>query len=218
MYEIAKHDDYQRTYAKIATYFMTLYVTCQYILVVMAPTVMKVLVAPDYFGAWRVIQVVGLGQCVYALHSFFVVGAFVKSKTWYLPIAYLCAAFVNISFNWYFLPRYGYMAGAWNVVLTYCVFSFLTLFIFQRIYPIPFEFRRLGYLFGGGVFFVLLSNAFHLPHSILNGMKELAFALIFPSILFFGPYFDRDEKESLSEELQKIHPRLAAIYTRLALR
>lgn len=218
MYEIAKQENYQRTYAKVTTYFMTLYVICQYILTVLAPTVLKVLAAPDYLEAWKVVQIVGLAYCVYALHYFFIVGAFIKSKTWYLPISYLISALINIVLNWYFLPRYGYMASAWNIVITYFVFSFLNFFIFRKIYPIPYEFRRLGILFGSGIFLVLLNNAFHLPNPILEFTKEIIFAAILPLILLFGPYFDQDEKESLGEELLKIHPKLASAYTRVALR
>jgi O-antigen/teichoic acid export membrane protein len=216
MYEIAKQEHYQRTYAKVTTYFMTLYIICQYLVIVLAPTILKVLATPDYFEAWRIVQVVGLAYCVYALHYFFTVGAFIKSKTWYLPISYISSALINIGLNWYFLPRYGYMAGAWNIVITYFVFSFLNFFIFQKIYPIPFEFRRLGILFGSGIFLVLLSNALHMPNHMLEFAKEVIFAMIFPLILLFGPYFDRDEKDSLCEELHKIHPKLARAYARIA--
>lgn len=218
MYEVAKQENYQRTYAKVTTYFMTLYIVCQYVIVVMAPTIVKVLAAPEYFEAWRVVQIVGLGVCFYSLHNFFITGAYIKSKTWYLPISHILAAFVNIVLNWYLLPQYGYLAAAWNTVITYFLFSALNFFLFRKVYPIPFEFRRLGFIFGAGILLALLSNALHIQNSILEFAKQLVFSAILPLILLFGTYLSLDEKESLREELHKIHPKLAGVYTRIAFR
>jgi O-antigen/teichoic acid export membrane protein len=217
MYDIAKQEHYRRTYAKITTYFVTVYVVCQYILAVMAPTVIKILAAPEYFEAWKVVQIVGLGLCCYAIYTFFVIGAYIKSKTWYLPISYLLSAFINIGLNWYFLPRYGYIAAAWNTVVTYSAFSLLNFLIFRKQYPIPFEFRRLGVLFGGAIGLVLLSNVLHLQQSLPECLKELIFSAILPGFLLFGKYLDQEEKVSLCEELQKIHPQLAGVYRKVTL-
>jgi O-antigen/teichoic acid export membrane protein len=212
MYDVAKQDNYQRTYARITTYFVTVYVVCQYILVILAPTVIKLLAAPEYFQAWVVVQIVGFGMCFYTLHQFFVIGAYIKSKTWYLPIAYTCSASVNIILNWYFLPKYGFMAAAWNSVITYLTFSTIGFFLFRKIYPIPFEFRRLAILFATGIVLVLINNALHIQNSLLEGLKELGFAALLPLLLLFGPYLNQDERESLREELENVHPTLALVY------
>ncbi len=218
MYDIAKQQDYQRNIAKVATYVITVYALCQYMLIVMSPTVLRVLAAPEYFEAWKVFQVVGLGFCFYSIHPFFTMGAFIKNKTWYLPISHLLPAFINITLNWYFLPRFGYMAAAWNSVISYFAYSFLNFLLFRKVYPIRFEFRRLGFLFGAGIILVLLSNVFFLHNSILEFVKEVGFSVVLPLILLFGPYLDRDEKETLYEELQKIHPKLAIAYSRVVLK
>lgn len=215
MYEVAKQEDHKKTYAKVTTYFMTVYVVCQYILVVMAPTVIKILAAPEYFQAWIIVQIVGLGMCFYTFHQFFTTGAFIKSKTWYLPISYTVSALLNIVLNWYFLPKYSYIAAAWDTVITYLTFSVVGFFIFRKIYPIPFEFRRLAFLFSTGIVLVLISNALHIQNSVLECAKGIVFAALLPLILLFGPYLDQDERESLQEELQKIHPNLAFLYIKI---
>ncbi|GAK59414.1 polysaccharide biosynthesis protein [Candidatus Vecturithrix granuli] len=215
MYEIAAQKDYQKIYAKVTTYFVTVYVVAQYLLIIMAPTIVRILAAPEYFQAWKVVQVIGIGMCFYSFHNFFVTGAFIKNKTWYLPVSHILAACINIALNWYLLPRYGYMAAAWNTVITYLVFSILNFFLFRKVYPIPFEFGRLGFLLGIGIGLVLINNALFLQNSILEFFKELVFSTILPLLLVFGPYLEHDEKESLAEELKKIHPALASFYTRL---
>lgn len=212
MYDVAKHEDAPKTYAKIMTYFVTIYAVGQYMLVVMAPTIMKVLAAPEYFEAWKTFQIVGLGMVFYCLHNFFTIGAFIKDKTWYLPIAYMASAVINIALNWYLLPRYGYIAAAWNTAITYGIFSLLGYIVFRKIYPIPFEFKRLAYLLVLGICLTLINNSFSLQSIVLNGIKQFAFALLLPTILFIGPYLTQDEKQSLQKELHNIHPKLASLY------
>ncbi len=215
MYEVAKQKNSRETYAKVTTYFMTIYMICQYILIVMAPTVMRLFAAPEYFAAWVVVQIIGLGLCFYSIYTFLVIGAYIKSKTWYLPISYLLSACINIVLNWYFLPRYGYVAAAWNTAITYFVFSFLNFLIFRKQYPIPFEFRRLGFLFGTGIILVVCGNALYLQNNVLEFIKECVFSAILPLIVLFGPYLDQDEKEGLREGLHTVLSKLDGVYVRI---
>ena len=218
MYDVAKQENAQRTYARITTYCVTVYVVCQYILVVIAPTVIRILAAPEYFQAWIIVQIVGFGTCFYSFHQFFITGAFIKSKTWYLPISYMISASINITLNWYFLPKYSYIGAAWSTVITYFVFSLVGFLLFRRVYPIPFEFRRLAFLFGAGIVLALISNALHIQNNILECVKQIVFAALLPLILLFGPYLDQDERKSLQEELHKVHPKVALLYIRIQTR
>jgi len=203
MYDVAKQPDAPHTYAKITTYFMTLYILCQYTLSILAPTVVRVLAAPEYFQAWHIIQIVSLGMCCYTIHQFFSIGAYIMGKTWYLPIAYIVAAITNISLNWYFLPRYGAIAAAWNTAITYALFSVVGFSIFRKIYPIPFEFSRLASLLGTGIALAFLSNILYFQNGFFECAKEIIFVIIFPILVFFGPYLDSDEKATLQKELLK---------------
>ena len=215
IYEVAKQEEHQKTYAKIATYFITIYVVCQYMLAVMAPTIIRILAAPEYFEAWKTMQIVGLGMCFYTFHQFFSTGAYIKNKTWYLPVAYMVAATVNIALNWIFLPKYGYTAAAWSTVVTYFTFSAVGFVVFRKFYPIPFEFRRLAFLFGIGIILVLLNNGLAVQNVVVEGIKQVIFAPLLPLILLFGPYLHPEEQETLKEELHKFHPQLALLYSRL---
>ncbi len=218
MYDVAKHEDAPTHYAKITTYFITLYAICQYMIVCMAPLIIKTLAAPDYFNSWKTLQIVGLGMSLYSFHNFFTIGAFIKNKTWFMPIAFMTSAGVNILLNWIFLPRFGYLAAAWNTVITYFVFSFLGYIVFRNIYPIPFEFKRLGWLFGLGISLVLVNNALSFDQLILNGAKQIIFASLLPLLLLVGPYFHKEEKESLYEEILKINPLIANWFRNIFIR
>ncbi len=214
MYDIAKQEGSQETHAKITTYFVTLYMVGQYLLAILAPTIMRILTAPDYFESWKVMQIVALGCSLYSIHPFFTSGAFLKDKTWYLPISHVIPALLNIGLNWYFLPRYGYIAAAWVTVATYFAYSFLNYLICRAFYPIKFEFGRMGALLGICVLLVIGSDLLWLAHPVLEGIKEVVLALLLPIWLFFGRYLTPDEKRSLAQEIEKIHPPLSRFYSK----
>ncbi|GAK51413.1 polysaccharide biosynthesis protein [Candidatus Moduliflexus flocculans] len=217
MYDIAKQEEAQRTHAKITTYFVTLYMMGQYLLAIFAPTIIRLLTAPDYFEAWKVMQIVAFACALYAIHPFFTSGAFLKNKTWVLPISHIIPAALNIGLNMLLLPRYGYIAAAWVTVITYFTYSFLNYLICRAFYPIKFEFGRLSWLFGGGIALVLLSDAVWFSHPVLEALKEFGFAAVFPLAIMFGKYLDADEKQSLSNELARVHPTIARFYRQYAL-
>jgi len=211
LYEIAEQKDCYKIYAKIATYFITIFIICQYGLAVMAPTVVKLLAAPEYYEAWPIVQIVGLGLCFYCFHSFFVIGAFIKTKTWFLPISYTIAALVNIVLNCYFLPRYGYISAAWVTVITYFIFSFFGFVVFRQFYPIPFEFGRLGFLLFTSISLVIVCNTLYFQNGILQFFKQVGFLITLPLILLFSSFLDQDERDKLYEISFKICPKAAMV-------
>ena len=218
MYDVAKQENYQQTHAKIATYFVSTYIICQYMLAVMAPTIIRVLAAPDYFEAWKVLQVIALACCFYSIHPFFTTAAFIKNKTWYLPISHLIPALLSIGLNWTMLPRFGYMAAAFTTIATYSLYSFLNYLICRAFYPIKFEFGRMAALLGVCVLVVGASDLFRLNYvivegvPILEGVKEVALAVLLPLGVAISPYLHGDEKQSLARELEKVHPQVARLY------
>lgn len=208
MYEIERQDDALANYSKIAKYFITLYVFSQFALAVLAPSIVSILAAPDYYEAWKVVQIVALGMCFYSLHQFFTIGAFTKSKTWLLLLPYLLSAIVNIVLNYYLLPRFGYLAAAWSTVITYFIFSVSSYFIFRKILPVPFDILKIISLFLMAICLVLLNNFFMTDSFTVELLKELSILVLLPLILIKSPYFDQNEKGHLRETAINFHPTL----------
>ncbi len=219
MYDVDRMADSQRIYAKITTYFFALFLVCLTALACMAQTVVRVLANnPEYFSAWVVVQIVSLGVTVYAVHNFFIMGAFLRNKTSYLPVAYFVGAAVNIGLNVLLIPRFGYLAAAWVTVISYAAFSLSCYLLFRKIYPAPYEFGRMAILLVFAALTVLLDNAVVLSNPWVEGVKEAAFALAVPLFLLLGPFFSSEEKTHISQLLHRIHPRLGTSYGDLALR
>jgi len=146
VYEVARLPEARQLFARIALYFMLVYATAQMVLAALAVPIVRVLAPPEYFDAYRVMPVVALGCVIYAMHIFFAVGVYLRSKTWALPIVYAGAAAVNVAANALLIPRFGYMAAAWVTVATYAVFSLGGYAVYRRFYAIPFPMIKLAAL------------------------------------------------------------------------
>lgn len=209
MYEVAKHPAAKYEYARIATYYTTLFCLAQYALAILSPMVIRVLAAPEYFEAHRVVQIVCLGMCFYCLHPFFAIGAYIKKRTRLLPYAYIVATAVNILLNMALIPRIGYFGSAWASVATYFCFSLVGYWVFRRIYFIPFEFGRLAFLFGTGIFLGCLNSIWSLDQVWLETIKEAGFVMAFPLALLVFPFLKPGEREKLFQALNRLSPVLA---------
>ena len=71
-------------------------------------------------------------------------GIYLVKKTGALPMVVLAPAAVNIGLNLLLIPRYGMMGAAWATLLAYPVLLGLTLWLAQRVYPIPYDYRRVA--------------------------------------------------------------------------
>jgi len=200
MYEIAKQPDSRYQYAKITTYFMALFLFAQLSLSVFSVSVVKILADQKFFLAHQVIPLVSFGLCFHAFYTFFTVGAFIKSKTWLLILSYLPAAVVNIIGNIVFLPKYGYMAAAWVSIVTYFVFAVTAYLSCRGILNIPFEFKRLTFLFLVPCAIYLISSYFNFENLLLEIFKGAAFIMLFVGLLVFGGWFTKGEKEFLKDK------------------
>lgn len=215
MYEVAKHPAAKFEYARITTYYITLFCLAQYSLAVLSPMVVRLLVAPAYHEAYLVTQILCLGMCFYSLHPFFAIGAYIKKKTRYLPYSYLLASLINIGLNILLIPLLGYSGAAWASVVTYFAFSLVGYLVFRRIYFIPFEFGRLSFLFAIGTFFGLINHFLTFDSIVAELIKEIGFLLAFPLALLLAPFLKAGEREKLHGAIGAFSPAIARGYAAL---
>lgn len=201
IYEINKEPDAAYQYARITTYFMSIFVFSMFALSVYAQNIVQLLAAPKFIAAHTVIPLVALGLCFHAFYTFFTIGAYLKSKTWLLNIAYFPAAIFNLSANILLLPVYGYMAAAWVTVFTYAIFAFAAYYSCRKTVEINYEVKRLFLLFAVGCgiyFFSLLTTIDNLAIDII---VNTLLVLLFPVLLIACQWFSKEETTFVKELL-----------------
>ena len=206
VFDVAKSKDFAHVQARIATYFFTFFLLAQFFLAFMGPTILKILTTNEYTEAYLVIQILAVSFIIYSLHLFFYTGAVIKNKTWLLPIAFIVAALINIVLNTILLPIYGYIAAAGVSVVTNIVFVSILYALCNKIYPIPYEFKRMFTLLGFALVLLIANNILKIEFWILDAIKQFAFFMILPAYTLLGSFLKQDEIEEFSSLLGRINP------------
>lgn len=91
-----------------------------------APVFMAVFTGPQYRGAFAVLPIVAAGSMLGSFAQVAGTGLGMHKKTTVIMQNTLVAAAVNVVANVVLVPRYGYIAAAWDTVLSYAVLLGLT--------------------------------------------------------------------------------------------
>ena len=119
------------------------------------PFIGRRLIQPEFWPGLDVFAIVSLAHVFNAMFAVFVVGIYLKNKMKVLPLITGIAALVNFFGNLLLVPKYGMLASAWLIVVSYFIMAVLLYFYVQRIYPVPYEWRRILHIavVSGAVFF-----------------------------------------------------------------
>jgi O-antigen/teichoic acid export membrane protein len=142
--------DAPRTLARVATYAWAVFLAAGLGVAVFGRELLMLLTPrrPAFWPGWPVIPVVTLA---YLFHGAFLltgVGIGIRKRTRYLPLITAAAAATNVGANLVLIPRFGMLGAAWATVLSYAVMAGLGFRISHSLYPVPWEWGRLGRLSG----------------------------------------------------------------------
>jgi O-antigen/teichoic acid export membrane protein len=130
----------------------------------------------------RIVPLLALATCLYAVSQLFGTGLQVAGDTRRLPLFVLAAAAVNAGLNCLWIPVWREMGAAAATAVTNGVLCALVLRESNRQFRIPFELGRLATLFGVGVALVGAGDALGalplVPGIALRGVLALAFPLL----------------------------------------
>lgn len=99
---------------------------------------------PTFWAGAPVIPVVVLAYLLQGVFLLVSIGIGIEKRARYYPMITTVAAGTNIGLNFVLIPRFGMMGAAWATVVGYFVMAALGGIVSHRLYPIPFEGRRLG--------------------------------------------------------------------------
>jgi len=112
------------------------------------PLVHRALLRPDYLSGTGVIPVVLLAYVFQGLYTNFIVGVYVREKTRWLPLVTGLGAAVNVGTNLWWIPRFGILGAAYATLAAYAVMAAALLAVSQRLFPIRYEWGKVGAIAG----------------------------------------------------------------------
>lgn len=144
----------------------------------------------------RVVPLLALATCLYAVSQLFGTGLQVAGDTRRLPLLVLAAAAVNAGLNFLWIPAWREVGAAAATVVANGVLCAIVLRESNRQFRIPFELGKLSALFGVGVALVGAGDALGAlplaPAIVLRGALALAFPiLLVPVGVLSGPELGR---------------------------
>lgn len=202
-YRIFGRDDAQEIYARLATYFVLAASLLAVALGVFADDVVALIAPPGYTPAAGVLPLLALSYAMGGLYLLMTTGMGVVKKT--LPLAGIAgtAAGANIGLNLLLIPTWGIHAAAATTVAANLILIVATWRYSQRVYPIPYDWRRIGRVTALGVAVVILARVVSPPGTGLSLVWASACWLAFVAALVKTRAVAPEEVAALRERVRQ---------------
>ena len=199
-------------YARVFTYYFAGLGFVVLALSVYAHEIVRVMAAPQYQEAYRVVPLIALGQLFRGFVFIGPVGLTLKRKTTYHALIAAIAAAVNLGMNYLLIPRYGMMGAAVATAVGFGVQSLLITGVSQRFYPVPIETARLLKVAFAAAVVYLASTRLSVDGTLLlNGSAKAILLALFPCLLVGLRFFQPGEMDFVFGAARMIRGRLGFV-------
>jgi len=148
------------------------------------------LLGEEYWGGTVIVPIIFLAYIVYAAYLNFIIGIYLEKKTKYLPLITGAGLAGNVLGLYALIPLLGFVGAAWSRVIAYIIMAGCLYIVGQRLYPIRYEWRRIGTMV------VVVAGLFFLGRHTWFDSRVLFKFLIFvsyPVWLWIARFFHRKE-------------------------
>ncbi len=155
---------------------------------VQMPSIGGKLINPDYYEGMSIIPIILAAYFFSGVYNNFAVGIQISKKTKYFVYSLVTAGVVNVGLNIIFIPIFGYQTAAWTTLLGYIISAALLYHFSHKVYPISYEWRRVGLLIVLSLsIYALASHFLSFEVSLINFViKILAIVVFIISLKIFG--------------------------------
>jgi len=199
MYEVVERPDGRELIARLQVYFTLVLVTFTLALSLLSGELLKVLSPPEYWGAARVVPIVGLAYVFMGFSHFFRVGLYYTKQTKYLGYAVGGSALLNFPMNLVLIPSFQAMGAAMATLVSFAILAFVMLGASQRMLPIQYQYGRIVKLIVAGAM-VYGAAEFIRPEALLPAVATDVLLLgAFPVLLFALAFYEEPELKKMQE-------------------
>ena len=196
-YSIADDGEARRSYALVVTWFAVLLAFAVTGLWLLARWIVRLLATDEFFASHEAIGLLATGISLYALYLALVVILGRTGRTEFNFPATAAATAVNVGLNLALVPPLGIVGAGIALVASYLVVLALMYAFTQRLFPVPWEWRRLALAVGAAAALIGIGEAF-LPTEGLGGLAgRVGLWLAYPLVLWALGFLTRDERRSL---------------------
>jgi O-antigen/teichoic acid export membrane protein len=158
-------------------------------------------VKPDYWLGLPVVPVILLGYVFSGMYAVVTAGLYIERRTNVLAWIATAGAVLNLGICVVAAPRWGMVSVAWATPAAYALMASLGAWQSNRVFPVPFEWRRLAYLAipVAALFSADWWMASHgvRPLSIFGVTSKIGLLMLLPAVLFATGFFRHGELRAL---------------------
>jgi O-antigen/teichoic acid export membrane protein len=196
-YSIEDDDEARRTYAYVLTYVVLVTTWVATGLALLSPWIVDWIAAPAFSSASSVVGPLAFAVVIFAAFVVVVVAVGRARRMQFNWIVSAVAAAVNVAVNLLLIPRYGMMGSAIALIAAYATMLAGTVWRAQRIFPVPYQWRR---AFTAGLTGVALAVAGKL---VGGGLPvALLLTLVYPFVLFPLGFYLPAERRAIGTRLR----------------
>ncbi len=160
--------------------------------------------SPEYIEATRLIPIIAMISFFGMAKDSVIMGLHVNKKTKIIGSLIIIAGIANLAFNIALIPIWGIYGAAWASLFAQIILFLSIYFFAQRSYKVNYELGKVVLIIGiGGMLYgsSLLLNDFNLWAALAI---KIVLALSYPLWFFVFPFFEKVEKESIFQTINKI--------------
>jgi O-antigen/teichoic acid export membrane protein len=196
-YSIEDDREARRTYAFVLTYLVLLASWVATGLALLSPWLVDWIAAPAFAESSRVVGPLAFAVVAFAGYVVMAIGVGRARRTQFNWVVTGAAAAVNVALNLALIPRYGMMGAAVATVAAYLTMFAGMAWWAQRIYPVPYQWRRV-------LTAALVGIALAVAGKLLdaNLVVALALALAYPAVLYPLGFYLPAERRAIGARLR----------------
>lgn len=141
-YSIESDEEAKRTYAWVLTYLIVLSTWIATALTLLSPWIVSWLTTPQFESASQVVGPLSFAAVAFGGYIVLAIGIGRARRTQFNWVITGVAAAVNVALNLALIPSYGMMGAAIATVAAYTVMFVGMAWWTQRIFPVPYQWRR----------------------------------------------------------------------------
>ncbi len=193
-YSIREDGEARRVYAAVVTWFVAV---CAFVVAglwLFSRWIVRALAAPQFFHAYEAIGLIATGVTLYALYMVLLVILGRTGRTELNLPATIAALAVNVALNIALVPPLGIVGAGLALVASYLVVVGLMYGFTQRLFPVPYEWGRLGRLVAVSAAVVAAGELLMPPQGLGGFLGRAAVWLAYPAALLASGFFTPEER------------------------
>ena len=157
-----KNEDKNKIYSKVMNYFVAA-VCAVFLLVSLNVDIIKIYFIPNeaYWIGLKVVPILLLANVFLGVYFNQSIWYKLSNQTRFGAYIAVTGAFLTVFINWFFIPKYGYMASAWATMLVYAFQMVASYILGQKFYPIKYNLRKFFLYLGSSILLFFISLQFN---------------------------------------------------------